>query len=448
MLVSGGTDASNRLVGPSEIYDPLTGIWSVTGVLNTFRANHAAVLLQSGKVLVAGGSLDDPTSAEIYDPTSGTWTLTIAMDTPVVRASGVLLLDGRVLVAGSPNGQSPGVSSQLYDSSAGIWTPSVTIVPFVFRGVGQIEVVRLHGGMPLLAFSSCASASTCVQRAFQFDLNVGVWEAVPPEPEFSRSASFSLAALPDGRALMTGRRQLSPPSSALTTSAQLFRPDNTTPRLVVSPLTVDLGETSPGIAVRQTVTPENTGGATLTGSATTVAPFNVVSGSPFTLAPGMSTTALVEFTPSGFGEFAGVVQFMSNGNWLSVPVTGVAGVQLSGRVTDTTGAGVGGVTVNLRGASSGDTVTDATGHFDFVVSPEQWIHGHPYDPRRGVHAQYPQRTRCDASRERAGLYCSRRGCPRRVRDRPLSERLGAGPRAGRAGGMDGLSPSELQPQRI
>ena len=170
-----------------------------------------------------------------------------------------------------------------------------------------------------------------------------------------------MTVLEDGRVLAIYRCRDN--AAADRRRLNLFRPDNTTPRLVASPLTVDLGEKS-GIAVRQTVTLENIGGATLTGSVTTAAPFNVVSGSPFTLAPGMSTTALVEFTPSGFGEFAGVVQFMSNGNWLSVPVTGVAGVQLSGRVTDTTGAGVGGVTVNLHGASSGDTVTDATGHFD------------------------------------------------------------------------------------
>jgi len=82
----------------------------------------------------------------------------------------------------------------------------------------------------------------------------------------------------------------------------------------------------------------------------------------------MSTTVVVEFTPTDFGTSSDVVQFMSNGNWISVPVRGAAGVQILGRVTDTAGAGVGGVTVNLAGASSDSAVTDATGHYLFLVS--------------------------------------------------------------------------------
>src|SRR5438093_6376617 len=50
--------------------------WTATGSMGTARAEHTATLLQSGKVLVAGG-YDFPdvfSSAELYDPASGTWT--------------------------------------------------------------------------------------------------------------------------------------------------------------------------------------------------------------------------------------------------------------------------------------------------------------------------------------------------------------------------------------
>jgi hypothetical protein len=94
------------------------------------------------------------------------------------------------------------------------------------------------------------------------------------------------------------------------------------------------------------------------------------------------TTVLVQFTPSGFGTFSDVVQFMSNGNWLTVAVTGGTGVQLSGRVTDTGGAGVGGVTVNLSGASSGNAVTDATGHYQLFVPPNNGYILTPTSPGR------------------------------------------------------------------
>jgi hypothetical protein len=63
-----------------------------------------------------------------------------------------------------------------------------------------------------------------------------------------------LVVLSDGRALLA-----SVPS-------RLFRPDNTTPRLVVSPVPLSFGKTDAGIPVRQTLTLRNTGGATLTGT--------------------------------------------------------------------------------------------------------------------------------------------------------------------------------------
>ena len=39
----------------SEIYDPITGVWSPAAHLSTARSFHTATLLNSGKILVAGG---------------------------------------------------------------------------------------------------------------------------------------------------------------------------------------------------------------------------------------------------------------------------------------------------------------------------------------------------------------------------------------------------------
>ncbi len=49
--------------------------WVPTGSMITARELHTATLLQSGKVLVAGGdNRGYLSSAELYDPSSGTWT--------------------------------------------------------------------------------------------------------------------------------------------------------------------------------------------------------------------------------------------------------------------------------------------------------------------------------------------------------------------------------------
>jgi N-acetylneuraminic acid mutarotase len=99
--------------------------WVVTGSLNTPRSGHTATLLQSGKVLVVGGSGDD--TAELYDPATGTWSYTGRLN---IRRSGqtaTLLRDGRVLVAGWQSGSTPGVppppaTAEVYDPVKGTWS--------------------------------------------------------------------------------------------------------------------------------------------------------------------------------------------------------------------------------------------------------------------------------------------------------------------------------------
>ena len=52
----------------AELYDPATGIWSLTANLNTPRRGQTATLLTNGKVLVAGGDNQGQlASAELYN---------------------------------------------------------------------------------------------------------------------------------------------------------------------------------------------------------------------------------------------------------------------------------------------------------------------------------------------------------------------------------------------
>src|SRR4029079_13129335 len=77
--------------------------WVVTGSLGTARAQHTATLLNSGKVLVAGGTNNKTavlSSAELYDPATGTWTATGSLNDARFQQTATLLPNGKVLVAG------------------------------------------------------------------------------------------------------------------------------------------------------------------------------------------------------------------------------------------------------------------------------------------------------------------------------------------------------------
>jgi hypothetical protein len=86
--------------------------------LNTPRSSHTATLLNTGKVLIAGGGNGvADISAELYDPATGTFTaITASMTEPRVGHTATLLNDpalpnyGKVLILGST-----GESAELYD---------------------------------------------------------------------------------------------------------------------------------------------------------------------------------------------------------------------------------------------------------------------------------------------------------------------------------------------
>src|SRR5262245_13047661 len=125
-------------IATAEIYDPVSGVWTFTGSMNVARADHAAVRLLDGRVLVAGGDVseEDPrlTSAEIFDPHTGQWSQTgdMTIGRSEAEYASVLLPDGRVLVPGGHTAfQTPVSSSDLYDPRTGTWTAA-----------GSMSVVR------------------------------------------------------------------------------------------------------------------------------------------------------------------------------------------------------------------------------------------------------------------------------------------------------------------
>jgi N-acetylneuraminic acid mutarotase len=137
VLIAGGDDFANgggSTFASAEIYDPAAGSWTPTASLASARTEHTATLLPNGTVLVAGGSVFNTivgplspsvlASAEIYDPVARTWTPTGSLATARASHTATLLPNGTVFVAGGSNTSSVVSSAEIYDPAAGTWTPT------------------------------------------------------------------------------------------------------------------------------------------------------------------------------------------------------------------------------------------------------------------------------------------------------------------------------------
>jgi len=146
VLITGGT-LSNKLPcysgAESELYDPVAGTFTLTGTL-TFASPGTATLLNDGQVLVTGdGESQTNTStctaalaqAELYDPVSGLWSLAGNMAQPRELGYTATLLDnGQVFIAAgfAPYTQGGFLSSTelfLPDSQTPPRLTSITVVP-------------------------------------------------------------------------------------------------------------------------------------------------------------------------------------------------------------------------------------------------------------------------------------------------------------------------------
>jgi Concanavalin A-like lectin/glucanases superfamily len=87
--------------------------------------------------------------------------------------------------------------------------------------------------------------------------------------------------------------------------------------------TVDFGSVNIGTTADQTFTVQNTGGGTVSGSATTSAPFSVVSGGSFNLVGvGATATVTMRFTPTVAALATGNATFTANSGSVSRTLTG------------------------------------------------------------------------------------------------------------------------------
>lgn len=113
VLIAGGTGGTL-----ARLYDPLADAWQAIGSLKALHTGDPTMtLLLNGKVLLVGGGVP-----ELYDPSTGTWTQTAAMNVLRTEHTATLLPNGQVLVAGGLVNNEPVRSVEVYDPDANTWT--------------------------------------------------------------------------------------------------------------------------------------------------------------------------------------------------------------------------------------------------------------------------------------------------------------------------------------
>ena len=202
VLIAGGMVENGVFLNSAELFDPARGTFVATANMQSRRVGHSATLLPNGKVLIAGGLAGrvfeggpgNVATTEIYDPATGHFTLGPSMSTPRAGHAAVLLRNGKVLVAGGAGSDEQDLTSaEIYDPATNKWTATGSML----TARAARSAVVLKDGRVLVT-----GGGEGWNLAEIYDPASGLWHATGNMT--TRRVKHAATLLPDGRVLITG----------------------------------------------------------------------------------------------------------------------------------------------------------------------------------------------------------------------------------------------------
>lgn len=204
VLIAGGY-AGNGNMASAELYDPITGTFTPTGDM-TEPGCETATLLANGKVLITRlVGYQPPYHAELYDPATGTFIRTgsmVYLDQGIGPAA-VLLHSGRVLIAGGSYLEYGfSAHAELYDPATGTFTPGSDMT----EGVSPETATLLGDGTAFIAgegfIHATPSTGVCCTGSLElYDPGTGTFSSSGNTPPVGGQTATLLS---DGTVLLSG----------------------------------------------------------------------------------------------------------------------------------------------------------------------------------------------------------------------------------------------------
>jgi hypothetical protein len=229
ILIIGGSDhftiASTSIFLPNptataEIYDPATGTFTPTGAMKWARSDHAAILLPTGQVMVAGGYLSAtwdgtgtiwsyPTETELYDPDTGAFSVMDKLAFGLDRPKLALMQDGDVFVGGKPI-----VTATAGTPAAGLMAPGKkgvqsVIAPQTLTGSSGLQeavfgTARIDPNLQIVAAypEVFSKVKTSAGRHIRSDQDYGLrWSFTTIAPPYSAGELVNAISIPKGNSV-------------------------------------------------------------------------------------------------------------------------------------------------------------------------------------------------------------------------------------------------------